>query len=967
MTNCSCCGGPTCQCGAATALLNRPGQAAIAWRAGTHASFLAAMKRRLSDQRYAQLAALQRRDSGDPAIALLDAWAVSADVLTFYAERIANENYLRTATERRSVLELARLTGYRLRPGVAASVYLAYELEDKALPLTLPIGTRAQSIPGPGESMQTFETAEVLEARVEWNALRPRQSQPQVRDTDSLLSAGIYLQGTATQLKPNDPLLVSLNGADPAALRIESVTVDADAGRTHVRLRGWDAVAKPVNPLQAAPLTDFVSKLTAPPKPQPVNALHLPRSKEQAFTSGADVYPQLLQQLFPILRANLYPLLVNAPLSKAVPIRVFALRARAALFAHNAPNQPVFSKPIPEPPGIAISVTNVIEPTIATTWGSLVPEVAAPLPRIALDRVYDQVKAGAESYAVIDRPAFSNANKLQVPGRVGVHRIDAIAAVTMATPIGAALDVTQLGLNLKGGAHIDGAWLGDLKDTDQQTPLSAALSSTDLLRGTRVYAQSEELAVADEPLTEPLCNGDEDHEIELDALYDGLKPGRWVAVSGERSDVTGVDHIDGAELAMLAAVRHGLKQVTVGGVAQNLPGDKLHTFVTLFDSLGSCYKRADVTLNANVVRATHGETRREAAGGGDPTQALQQFTLKQAPLTYVAAPTPSGVASTLSMWVNDVRWPEVASLAELAPSQRGYISRRDNDEVTSVTFGDGVHGARLPGGADNVRALYRSGIGKGGNVRAGQIALATDKPLGVKAVQNPMRASGGAGPDTLEQARVNAPLAVMALDRLVSLRDYADFSRMFAGIGKAGAQLSAGARGQAVEVTIAGVEDIPIDPGSDLYRNLLAALRAFGDPHTAVKLRVRDALALTIHAGVALQDNYAWDSVAPAVRDALNAAFGFAAVELGQDIYVSAVVGVIQKVPGVAWSRVTVEILRPVQLVAGLFETGGGTVPGSKPAAMAAGPCAGARIPVAATEIAYLAPEVPDTLILELL
>ena len=59
-------------------------------------------------------------------MALFDAWATIGDVLTFYQERIANEGYLRTATERRSVLELARLVGYQPRPGVAASVHLAY-------------------------------------------------------------------------------------------------------------------------------------------------------------------------------------------------------------------------------------------------------------------------------------------------------------------------------------------------------------------------------------------------------------------------------------------------------------------------------------------------------------------------------------------------------------------------------------------------------------------------------------------------------------------------------------------------------------------------------------------------------------------------------------------------------------------------------------------------------------------------
>jgi hypothetical protein len=48
---------------------------------------------------------LTTRDPSDPAMALLDAWATVADVLAFYQERIANEGYLRTATERRSILE----------------------------------------------------------------------------------------------------------------------------------------------------------------------------------------------------------------------------------------------------------------------------------------------------------------------------------------------------------------------------------------------------------------------------------------------------------------------------------------------------------------------------------------------------------------------------------------------------------------------------------------------------------------------------------------------------------------------------------------------------------------------------------------------------------------------------------------------------------------------------------------------
>src|SRR5947208_13750283 len=91
--------------------------------------FLESTLGRLSSQKFPELAALKTRNPADPAIALLDAWATVADVLTFYQERIANEGYLRTATERRSILELARLVGYNLRPGVSASVYVAYTLE----------------------------------------------------------------------------------------------------------------------------------------------------------------------------------------------------------------------------------------------------------------------------------------------------------------------------------------------------------------------------------------------------------------------------------------------------------------------------------------------------------------------------------------------------------------------------------------------------------------------------------------------------------------------------------------------------------------------------------------------------------------------------------------------------------------------------------------------------------------------
>src|SRR5277367_6334086 len=107
---CGCCQGVSVSTPADTT--NRPGLHALAYRIGVYASFFESMKARLSSRDFglpsgSPLVGLKTRDQSDAAIALLDAWAIVADVLTFYQERIANEGYLRTAVESRSIRELA--------------------------------------------------------------------------------------------------------------------------------------------------------------------------------------------------------------------------------------------------------------------------------------------------------------------------------------------------------------------------------------------------------------------------------------------------------------------------------------------------------------------------------------------------------------------------------------------------------------------------------------------------------------------------------------------------------------------------------------------------------------------------------------------------------------------------------------------------------------------------------------------
>jgi predicted phage baseplate assembly protein len=355
----------------------------------------------------------------------------------------------------------------------------------------------------------------------------------------------------------------------------------------------------------------------------------------------------------------------------------------------------------------------------------------------------------------------------------------------------------------------------------------------------------------------------------------------------------------------------------------DLPGDKKHTFIKLAEQSPFCYKRDTIVIYGNVVKATHGESRNEVLGGGDASQAMQQFTLKQPPLTYVSAPTVEGIASTLHVYVNDVEWHETDTLAGLAPDDRKFITLTDDDAKTTVVFGNGREGARLPTAPENVRAVYRNGIGKVGNARAEQISLLATRPLGVKEVINPLRASGGADKESRDQARRNAPLAVMSLDRLISTQDYADFARTFGGIGKASAvRLSDGHR-RLVHLTIAGVDDIPIDENSDLYRNLRQALHQFGDPFQAIKVDVRELLALVVSANVRVLPDYQWEKVEPRIRAALLSKFSFEQRELGQPVFLSEVISAMQQIAGVAYVDVDVldsvsesEVINPSELAA---------------------------------------------------
>ncbi|MFJ6746804.1 putative baseplate assembly protein [Streptomyces sp. NPDC091266] len=430
------------------------------------------------------------------------------------------------------------------------------------------------------------------------------------------------------------------------------------------------------------------------------------------------------------------------------------------------------------------------------------------------------------------------------------------------------------------------------------------------IRDTTVHAGGQPLRMADEPLGEDVHG----NALELSLLYDGLLPGRHLIISGERTDIPGSAGVRGTELAVIAAVDQRLDP--------GLPGDHVHTTLTLTADLAYRYRRDTVRIQGNVVAATHGEFRDEPLGSGDANRAHQTFALWQSPLTWLPADNPLGATPELEIRVDGLLWHPVDSLAGRGPRERVYVigaadggtSRSSGAGSgggrTTVTFGDGTHGARLPTGHENVRARYRFGTGQAANVPAHRITQAITRPLGVTGVTNPQPATGGADADGPGMTRRTVPLAVSALDRLVSLRDYEDFARSRAGIGRASARELHDGRRKVLHLTVAGVDDSPLGEDAEVLRALRSSLAEYGDARLPVRVDLREPVLLLLMAKIKVAADHAWPLVEPRVRRALLAELGYAGRELGQPARLSEVLATAQAVPGV--DHVDVDVLTGV-------------------------------------------------------
>jgi predicted phage baseplate assembly protein len=843
LNDCGCCSGITAV--TPVDIQNRPGLTTIAYRPGTFQQFKETLLARLSSATYPALRDLTTRDDSDFSIALLDAFSVVADVLAFYNERMANENYLRTATERLSILQLARLIGYQLRPGVAASAFLAFTMEQAPgafgqglgltpsvlsgqapppvpPPIVIDIGTKVQSVPGPGEKTQTFETVEAIEARTFWNAIPPRPTQP--IPNFSINSDPLIVAGTPS-LKNGDVVLIN-DGTNSKLRTILTVAPDPSANITQINFSDPPAT-----------LTGF----TRPSLPVGTVGEFPPGTPLDATVAQKIIGEQWDQPTLEALaKTQNWPLdSLTANINSQAGVSqlpqgagIFVLRQRAGIFGNTAPANDLL------PADIRGLVNDPDEQSLEDDTAGA--QFTGTQRVIFLDNTYPAIVP--QSWIVLTDDTGD-----QIPFQVVAN-----------------IDVSRADYAISG------------KISRITVNASSPFNSNLTVRKTAVFAQSEPLQLAQIPINDNIARD----TITLDATYLELDPGKTVILTGERSDLAGVTVSENRAIKQ-ALLEHGFT-------------------VLIFDKpLTFSYLRPSVTINANVALATHGESVQETLGNGNASTPFQAFPLKQPPLTYVTATNDTGAASTLSVRVNGLLWNEVPDLFGHGPAERIYRIRQEDGGNSTVVFGDGDTGARLPTGVENILAKYRRGIGVAGLVKADQISQLANRPLGVKGVTNPLAATGAQDPENLDQARVYAPLQILTLGRIVSLQDYEDFARAFSGIGKALATWTWNGEVRGVFLTIAGVNGADVDPSQPLYSSLINAIAAAGDPHVPLNVQNFRRQFFGFSAFVKVDPAFDSDTVLAAVEQAVRSAFSFDNRAFGQSVAQSEITEVMHSVPGV--------------------------------------------------------------------
>lgn len=226
------------------------------------------------------------------------------------------------------------------------------------------------------------------------------------------------------------------------------------------------------------------------------------------------------------------------------------------------------------------------------------------------------------------------------------------------------------------------------------------------------------------------------------------------------------------------------------------------TVVATGDGLVEFLLPAAVTLpagsNETTVRALQCQLvdgERLGEGSGIPGQA---FTIARPP---VIAPSLDGLDFMLGIESDETGagrtirevdgvayelWAETPTFVDCPPGAKVYQLDRASGRIQFSPSASQGGGGAVPPAGKTIRAWYRRGGGRAGNVAAGTLTQVKPAIAGIE-VTNPERAGGGSDLETLDALIRRAPSCLYSLRVAVTARDYEQVALSTGGIARASA------------------------------------------------------------------------------------------------------------------------------------------------------------------------------------
>lgn len=306
--------------------------------------------------------------------------------------------------------------------------------------------------------------------------------------------------------------------------------------------------------------------------------------------------------------------------------------------------------------------------------------------------------------------------------------------------------------------------------------------------------------------------------------------------------------------------------------------------------------------------------------------------LESAPLTFavpVAAadsasdifqPDPRNALPIVTLTSAGYQWAPRYDLLSSSAGDRHFVVEMEENGEANIRFGDGTLGRRPTAGA-SFSALYRVGNGTAGNVGAGGISVLVHRESllsnDITLVWNPLPAQGGAAPEPMAEAKLNAPYAFRfgpnALQRAITAADYATIAARHRKIQRAAARLVWIGSWYEADVGL-DVKAAYAAQSSTIAAEIEAYLEDYRRIGHDLDVQLGEYVSIDLALCVCIAPNYLRGHVKKALLDAFSnrklkgGALGFFhpdRLTFGDDIYLSAIIAAAQSVPGVVSVRVT--------------------------------------------------------------